>query len=97
MQQQSYICRHCGKEPKKQNQMSLSIHEIRCDKNPNKNQNMSIPSRKGKYRLDGPSEITQRKKACKLRVLFRELDIEPYDKTMENGCEYCISKQNKGA
>jgi len=82
MQQQSYICRHCGKEPKKQNQMSLSIHEIRCDKNPNKNQNMSIPSRKGKYRLDGPSEITQRKKACKLR---KKMCLE----TQTFECSYC--------
>jgi len=42
--------------------MSLSIHEIRCDLNSEKNANMKIPSRKGKYKGDNPSEITVKKR-----------------------------------
>jgi hypothetical protein len=65
--EQTYTCRYCGKDSKKKNLMSLRIHEIRCDKNPEKKTNMKIPSRKGKYKGSGPSKITQRKIATKNR------------------------------
>jgi len=67
MEQKTYICQYCGKESNKPNLMSLSIHEIRCDKNPNKNNNIKTPSRKGMYKGDGPSDLTKRRKITKLR------------------------------
>lgn len=47
--------------------MSLRLHEIRCEKNPNKNKNMIIPSRKGVYKGDEPSELTKKRRVTKAR------------------------------
>lgn len=67
MEQKEFTCQYCGKEAKKHNLMSLRLHEIRCDKNPEKKTNMKIPSRKGIYKNDTPSEITKRRRATKAR------------------------------
>jgi TfoX/Sxy family transcriptional regulator of competence genes len=67
MEQKEFTCQYCGKEAKKHNLMSLRLHEIRCDKNPEKKTNMKIPSRKGIYKNDVPSEITKRRRATKAR------------------------------
>lgn len=82
MEQKEFTCQYCGKEAKKHNLMSLRIHEIRCDKNPEKKTNMKIPSRKGIYKNDVPSEITKRRRATKARK-------DECIRTNSFACVYC--------
>jgi len=62
-----YHCQHCGRESKKPNLMSLRIHEVRCESNPNRNTNIKTPSRAGKYKGEDASERTKRRKYTKER------------------------------
>jgi hypothetical protein len=62
-----YHCQYCGRESKKPNLMSLRIHEVRCESNPNRNTNIKTPSRAGKYKGEDASERTKRRKYTKER------------------------------
>lgn len=62
-----YHCQYCGRESKKPNLMSLRIHEVRCESNPNRNTNIKTPSRAGKYKGEDASERTKRRRYTKER------------------------------
>ena len=72
MMQRDYLCEYCERVCK--NAMSLSQHRLRCEKNPgNIKDNFYLPSRKGKYVGETPSELTLKRRAARARkVLFEE-------------------------
>jgi hypothetical protein len=84
-----YNCQFCGKESKKPNLMSLRIHELQCNSNPNKNTNMKPPSRKGKYLNGVMSEITKKRKETKEKRQRCLL-------TNEFKCKFCEKDCNLG-
>lgn len=60
-------CQFCGKESNKPSRMSLRLHEVRCEENPRRNENIKTPSRKGKYVGDKASQRTIRRRIVKER------------------------------
>ena len=57
MEQKELTCEFCDRKCK--NAMSLSQHRIRCKLNPeNTREKFHIPSRKGIYKKEYPSELT---------------------------------------
>lgn len=84
-----YHCQFCGKESKKPTRMSLRLHEVRCEENPNRNENIKTPSRKGKYVGDEASQRTLKRRIVKERK-------EECKKTQEFLCKFCQKDCNLG-
>ena len=83
MEHKTFVCQYCKKTSSKPNLMSLRQHEIRCNKNPNKNNNMQIPSRSGKYsHNDEASEITKKRRISLIKK-------NEYIKTQNFECIHC--------